>query len=91
MSHGFANRLNHEVSEAPLSVEYNYVSKHFSGIQFKGEYSHLPLLMNNAVDGDVQHLPKQLMDEILFNCFLGVKEAQEIGERVGIVGPSDFL
>ena len=47
--------------------------------------------MNNVIDGDVQHLPKQLMDEILFNCFLGVKEAQEIEDRVGVVGPSDFL
>lgn len=91
VSHGFANRLNHDVSEAPLSVEYNYVSEHFSGIQFKSEYSHLPLLMNNVIDGDVQHLPKQLMDEILFNCFLGVKEAQEIEDRVGVVGPSDLL
>ena len=91
VSHGFANRLNHNVSEAPLSVEYNYVSEHFSGIQFKKEYSHLPLLMNNAIDGNVQHIPKQSMDEILFNCFLGVKEAQEIEDRVGVVGPSDFL
>ena len=91
VSHGFANKLNHEVSVAPLSIEYNCIGEHFSGIQFRREYSHLPLLMNSIINEDTQLLPKQTMDEILFNCFLGVKEAQEVEKKAGVVGPSNFL